>query len=74
MQILLRRLYNGGFNHLKSASFLVQRAPRTVIPASSRFCTTDAQESNVRAPSMRALVLLRPRPRYFARLIPGTWE
>lgn len=49
MQILVRRLYNGGFNHLKRASSLLYRAPHIVAahPPAVRFCATNALEINV---------------------------
>lgn len=48
MQILVRRLYNGGFNHLKRASSLLYRAPHIVAahPPAVRFCATNALEIN----------------------------
>ncbi|TFK93533.1 carbonic anhydrase [Polyporus arcularius HHB13444] len=43
MQVLSRRLYNGGFNHLKSTSHLLRKAPRVVgHPALTRSCSVAA--------------------------------
>ncbi|RPD81664.1 carbonic anhydrase [Lentinus tigrinus ALCF2SS1-7] len=43
MQLLSRRLYNGGFNHLKSTSHLLRKAPRVVgHPALTRSCSVAA--------------------------------
>ncbi|KAI8995435.1 carbonic anhydrase [Trametes punicea] len=43
MQLLLRRLYNGGFNHLKRTSSLLCKAPRVVgHPSLTRSCSVAA--------------------------------
>ncbi|KAJ8501596.1 hypothetical protein ONZ51_g563 [Trametes cubensis] len=43
MQLLLRRLYNGGFNHLKRTSSLLCKAPRAVgHPSLTRSCSVAA--------------------------------
>ncbi|KAL1952220.1 hypothetical protein VTO73DRAFT_1369 [Trametes versicolor] len=43
MQVLLRRLYNGGFNHLKRTSSLLCKAPRAVShPSLTRSCSVAA--------------------------------
>ena len=42
MNLLSRRLYNGGFNHLKSTVHLLRKAPRVVNPhlGATRLCST----------------------------------
>ena len=59
MNLLARRLYNGGFNHLKSTSFLISgcKAPRVSgHPALTRSCSVAAaklsgdKDGLVRAP------------------------
>ncbi|KAI1797562.1 carbonic anhydrase [Ganoderma leucocontextum] len=42
MNLLSRRLFNGGFNHLKSTAHLLRKTPRVVYPSlgATRLCST----------------------------------
>ncbi|KAI0757328.1 carbonic anhydrase [Daedaleopsis nitida] len=57
MNLLSRRLYNGGFNHLKSTSHLLRKAPRVVgHPSLTRSCSVAAAklsgDNDIKSPAL----------------------
>ncbi|PIL30956.1 hypothetical protein GSI_07125 [Ganoderma sinense ZZ0214-1] len=48
MNLLSRRLFNGGFNHLKNTTHLLRKAPRVVYPplGAAGFCSTTICQGN----------------------------